>query len=160
MRAKSRREVLSDRPWRKVDSQDKPGHPLSLRATRDSRCGRPCFYRSEMLSQVDISLVPKRVPSGARQSVASTNRAVFAPPACNRSRKFRPRRVRINVVSNVASTDAKKARPHLVQKESMAWSSRYVPAETSSVNHDNQTSRQCFRASAFASHQNSNGKRS
>src|SRR6267142_2257547 len=75
-----------------------------------------------MSCPVDVSLAPLPALSDALRRVAATDRAVCGPRACNRSRKSRPHRSRTNAVSNLASTDAKKAHRPLEQKESNAGS--------------------------------------
>src|SRR5205814_9598976 len=83
-----------------------------------------------MSNPADASLVPLATPFDVLQSTGATDRAVFAPRACNRSRKSRSRRAPTIAVYKFASTDVPKAHPPLERKELTAGS-RELPVERS-----------------------------
>src|SRR6516164_7742857 len=87
-----------------------------------------------MSSPVDVSLALIPAPPDAPRSIAVTDQAVSGPRACSRSRKSLPLRLPTSVVSNFASTDAKKVHLPLERKGLIAGSRKFL-AKNYSVQH-------------------------
>ena len=115
-RAALDRAISRGRHRRKVDNPGRRVHLLLLPVQRDSRFGRPCFFRSRKLVPL-FSGALRREPHDARRLIAASGQGVFALRACNRNRTSRPRRFALVFASNVASMDARRVRPRPARKE-------------------------------------------
>src|SRR6266550_5632274 len=109
-RVRLRREVLSDRPWRRADIRDKQARPLFLRATHDNQRGHPCFCRSGLSMWTDAFLGLCSVLLGAQRSAAAEDQVVCGPLAYSHNRKSRRLLSRPGDLSNFASRDETRAR--------------------------------------------------